>query len=163
MWAVLLQGVSCFRRLERSDMNKDVKCKTAYMQNCCFHLYLLIEITNIIYRISLLQWLYGSRTWLNAWHIIAMKLCRNMLMLLCIMQGFKSIYKPKRQGAHNFAELLDQVAAIDPEMRTWYTSPHPKDFSDDVLDVNFHPFPSLASPSLLVLMMPFKLSLFYLF
>ncbi|KJE98133.1 hypothetical protein CAOG_08147 [Capsaspora owczarzaki ATCC 30864] len=48
--------------------------------------------------------------------------------------GFKSIYKPKI-GGRRFAELLRQVAAVDPEMRIRFTSPHPKDFPDDVLTV----------------------------
>ena len=52
------------------------------------------------------------------------------------MQGFQSVYKPRRGGAVRFAELLDSVAAIDPEMRIWFTSPHPKEFSDEVLDVS---------------------------
>jgi hypothetical protein len=34
-----------------------------------------------------------------------------------------------------FAELLARVAAVDPELRVRFTSPHPKDFSDDVLQV----------------------------
>ncbi|KAK9823298.1 hypothetical protein WJX72_001730 [[Myrmecia] bisecta] len=50
-------------------------------------------------------------------------------------QGFTSVYKPKREGAVQFAELLDAVADIDPEMRIRFTSPHPKDFSDEVLQV----------------------------
>ena len=49
-------------------------------------------------------------------------------------QGFKSVYKPRRAG-RQFAELLDAVAAVDPEMRIRFTSPHPKDFSDDVIEV----------------------------
>lgn len=49
-------------------------------------------------------------------------------------KGFKSIYKPNRDGAATFAELLHRVASVDPEMRIRFTSPHPKDFSDDVLD-----------------------------
>jgi hypothetical protein len=32
-----------------------------------------------------------------------------------------------------FGELLQRVAAVDPEMRVRFTSPHPKDFSDGVL------------------------------
>ena len=51
------------------------------------------------------------------------------------LQGFSSVYKPKRQGTVQFAELLDAVAQVDPEMRIRCTSPHPKDFSDDVLRV----------------------------
>lgn len=30
------------------------------------------------------------------------------------------------QGAVRFAELLDRVADVDPEMRVRFTSPHPK-------------------------------------
>jgi tRNA A37 methylthiotransferase MiaB len=45
------------------------------------------------------------------------------------------VYKPRRDGAASFAQLLDAVAAVDPEMRIRFTSPHPKDFADDVLQV----------------------------
>uniref|UniRef100_A0A1D2A981 CDK5RAP1-like protein n=1 Tax=Auxenochlorella protothecoides TaxID=3075 RepID=A0A1D2A981_AUXPR len=50
-------------------------------------------------------------------------------------QGFRSVYRPRRAGAVSFAELLDRVAEIDPELRVRFTSPHPKDFSDAVLRV----------------------------
>ena len=50
-------------------------------------------------------------------------------------RGFRSVYRPHRDGSVTFAHLLDTVAQIDPEMRIRFTSPHPKDFSDDVLDV----------------------------
>lgn len=49
------------------------------------------------------------------------------------VQGFRSPYRPRREGAVRFGELLERVAAVDPEMRIRFTSPHPKDFSDDVL------------------------------
>lgn len=45
--------------------------------------------------------------------------------------GFKTVYKPKKRGI-NFAELLDQVSAIDSNLRVRFTSPHPKDFPDEV-------------------------------
>lgn len=48
--------------------------------------------------------------------------------------GFKTVYKPKIGGA-TFAELLDKVAEAVPQTRIRFTSPHPKDFSDDVLSV----------------------------
>ena len=50
-------------------------------------------------------------------------------------RGFRSVYRPRRDGAISFAELLDRVADIDPEMRIRFTSPHPKEFSNDVLSV----------------------------
>ena len=48
--------------------------------------------------------------------------------------GFKSIYKPK-VGGLRFADLLEKVADIDPEVRIRFTSPHPKDFPDEVLSL----------------------------
>ena len=49
--------------------------------------------------------------------------------------GFASVYKPQRQGATGFGQLLEKVALVNPEMRVRFTSPHPKDFTDDVLGV----------------------------
>eukprot|EP00884_Botryococcus_braunii_P006007 jgi/Botrbrau1/15407/Bobra.43_2s0033.1 len=49
--------------------------------------------------------------------------------------GFSSVYKPQREGALRFAELLHRVAEIDSEMRIRFTSPHPKDFAPEVLQV----------------------------
>ncbi|KAK2077236.1 hypothetical protein QBZ16_004870 [Prototheca wickerhamii] len=49
--------------------------------------------------------------------------------------GFTSVYRPRRAGAVSFAELLDRAAAVDPEMRVRFTSPHPKDFGEDVIAV----------------------------
>ena len=49
--------------------------------------------------------------------------------------GFRSVYVPRRDGAVSFAELLQRVADVDPEMRIRFTSPHPKDFPDEVLRV----------------------------
>ncbi|KAI9141990.1 hypothetical protein BKA69DRAFT_1028046 [Paraphysoderma sedebokerense] len=48
--------------------------------------------------------------------------------------GFTTIYKQK-EGGRRFAELLYQVAKVDPEMRIRFTSPHPKDFPDELLFV----------------------------
>ena len=45
------------------------------------------------------------------------------------------MYKPRREGTATFAQLLDAVARISPELRVRFTSPHPKDFSDEVLQV----------------------------
>uniref|UniRef100_A0A1A9WB31 CDK5RAP1-like protein n=1 Tax=Glossina brevipalpis TaxID=37001 RepID=A0A1A9WB31_9MUSC len=48
--------------------------------------------------------------------------------------GFKTVYKNKVNGL-SFALLLQQVAETVPNMRIRFTSPHPKDFSEDVLRV----------------------------
>ncbi len=48
-----------------------------------------------------------------------------------LSKGFKSIYKVSHVGVR-FAELLDRVSDVDPEMRIRFTSPHPKDFPDEV-------------------------------
>lgn len=49
-----------------------------------------------------------------------------------LARGFKTVYKPKKGGLR-FVDLLDKVSQINPEMRIRFTSPHPKDFPDEVL------------------------------
>nr|XP_020488399.1 LOW QUALITY PROTEIN: CDK5 regulatory subunit-associated protein 1 [Labrus bergylta] len=49
-----------------------------------------------------------------------------------LSRGFKTIYRTKRGGLR-FSDLLDRVSQIDPDMRVRFTSPHPKDFPDEVL------------------------------
>lgn len=51
-----------------------------------------------------------------------------------IVPGFKTVYKTK-VGGLRFAELLERVANISPELRIRFTSPHPKDFPVSVLEV----------------------------
>ena len=51
-----------------------------------------------------------------------------------LVPGFKTVYK-ERRGGLTFATLLDQVAQVNPEVRIRFTSPHPKDFPDSVLQV----------------------------
>ena len=48
--------------------------------------------------------------------------------------GFKTVYKP-RTGGRTFDDLLNKVALIDPEIRIRFTSPHPKDFPEEFIDV----------------------------
>lgn len=49
-------------------------------------------------------------------------------------RGFKTIYKAKKGGLR-FADLLHKVSQVDPELRVRFTSPHPKDFPDEVLQL----------------------------
>uniref|UniRef100_A0A8C5QAA0 Mitochondrial tRNA methylthiotransferase CDK5RAP1 n=1 Tax=Leptobrachium leishanense TaxID=445787 RepID=A0A8C5QAA0_9ANUR len=51
-----------------------------------------------------------------------------------LSRGFSSVYQHKKGGL-GFVDLLDQVSRIDPEMRIRFTSPHPKDFPDEVLQL----------------------------
>ena len=59
-----------------------------------------------------------------------------------VVQDFSSVYNPekRRSGASLFSDLLQECATSCPEMRIKFTSPHPKDFSDDVLQVLFLPW-----------------------
>lgn len=51
---------------------------------------------------------------------------------VALAKGFKSKCKVP-QGGLGFADLLHQVARVDPELRIRFTSPHPKDFPNEVL------------------------------
>ncbi|XP_048878332.1 CDK5 regulatory subunit-associated protein 1 isoform X2 [Brienomyrus brachyistius] len=51
-----------------------------------------------------------------------------------LSRGFRTVYQP-RPGGLRFADLLDKVSLIDPDMRIRFTSPHPKDFPDEVLQL----------------------------
>lgn len=48
--------------------------------------------------------------------------------------GFKETYKLRNQPGFRFADLIDAVASVAPEVRFRFTSPHPKDFPSPVLD-----------------------------
>ena len=45
------------------------------------------------------------------------------------------MYKLRDGNGVRFAELMSKVAEIAPEVRFRFTSPHPKDFPDPLLDV----------------------------
>ncbi|KAI9546747.1 CDK5 regulatory subunit associated protein 1 [Dissostichus eleginoides] len=49
-----------------------------------------------------------------------------------LSEGFQTVYR-KKEGGLRFSDLLDRVSRIDPDMRVRFTSPHPKDFPDEVL------------------------------
>ncbi|ULT99548.1 hypothetical protein L5515_003549 [Caenorhabditis briggsae] len=48
--------------------------------------------------------------------------------------GFKTVYKPKTGGL-TFTSLLEQVADAAPEVRFRFTSPHPKDFPMQLIEL----------------------------
>lgn len=49
-----------------------------------------------------------------------------------LSEGFSSKYKVKNMGLR-FADLLDRLSGEFPEMRFRFTSPHPKDYPDELL------------------------------
>jgi len=49
-----------------------------------------------------------------------------------IAEGFTTIYKRPQVGV-DFTTLVDEISRVDPEMRIRFTSPHPKDFPDELL------------------------------
>lgn len=57
-------------------------------------------------------------------------------------EGFKTVYRPRVRGI-TFDVLLEEVAKVSPELRIRFTSPHPKDFTDDVIDV-MRRYPNIA-------------------
>jgi MiaB/RimO family radical SAM methylthiotransferase len=48
-------------------------------------------------------------------------------------RGFRNMYRLRDGEGVRFTELLDRVTSAVPEMRVRFTSPHPKDFPDDLL------------------------------
>ncbi|MES1911046.1 MAG: hypothetical protein MHM6MM_003543 [Cercozoa sp. M6MM] len=50
------------------------------------------------------------------------------------VDGFSTVYKAPRRGIQ-FAELVRRVARADRRVRVRFTSPHPKDFPDELLQV----------------------------
>lgn len=49
--------------------------------------------------------------------------------------GFSEMFKLRGGGGARFADLMDMVSDAAPEIRFRFTSPHPKDFPDTILDV----------------------------
>lgn len=49
--------------------------------------------------------------------------------------GFSNLYNARGGGGVRFTELLERVTRENPEMRVRFTSPHPKDFPDELLQL----------------------------
>lgn len=59
--------------------------------------------------------------------------------------GFTNVYRSRDGDGMRFAELLDRVSSVNPEMRVRFTSPHPKVCNVDVLINTVLPRNSLHS------------------
>jgi len=49
--------------------------------------------------------------------------------------GFSNTFKSRGGGGYYFADLVDAVSRVDPELRVRFTSPHPKDFPRELLQL----------------------------
>jgi tRNA-N(6)-(isopentenyl)adenosine-37 thiotransferase enzyme MiaB len=49
--------------------------------------------------------------------------------------GFRELYKSRNKKGLRFAELIDKLSLLAPEVRFRFTSPHPKDFPEELIDI----------------------------
>lgn len=49
--------------------------------------------------------------------------------------GFTNMYKTRGGAGYSFADLVERVSDLDPELRVRFTSPHPKDYPPELLDL----------------------------
>ncbi|TMW67745.1 hypothetical protein Poli38472_007417 [Pythium oligandrum] len=50
-------------------------------------------------------------------------------------EGFNNTFRSRDTPGYRFVDLLDRVSEVNPEIRIRFTSPHPKDFPDDVFEL----------------------------
>ncbi|GAB9468451.1 Cdk5 regulatory subunit-associated protein 1 [Globisporangium polare] len=50
-------------------------------------------------------------------------------------EGFANMFRARDTLGFRFVDLLDEVSRVDPEIRIRFTSPHPKDFPDEVFEL----------------------------
>ena len=49
--------------------------------------------------------------------------------------GFRELYKIRNKEGLRFTDLIHKLSLIAPEVRFRFTSPHPKDFPEELIDV----------------------------
>jgi MiaB/RimO family radical SAM methylthiotransferase len=49
--------------------------------------------------------------------------------------GFSNLYKLRGGAGYYFSDLVEQVSDLDPELRVRFTSPHPKDYPNELLQL----------------------------
>ncbi|EJK61235.1 hypothetical protein THAOC_18317 [Thalassiosira oceanica] len=49
--------------------------------------------------------------------------------------GFSNVFRARHGGGHRFADLLEAVSSLSPELRVRFTSPHPKDYPPELLSL----------------------------
>ena len=49
--------------------------------------------------------------------------------------GFSNVFRPRHGDGHRFADLLEAVSDLSPELRVRFTSPHPKDYPPELLSL----------------------------
>ena len=49
--------------------------------------------------------------------------------------GFRELYKIRNKDGLRFTDLIHKLSLIAPEVRIRFTSPHPKDFPEELIDV----------------------------
>lgn len=59
----------------------------------------------------------------------------NSLTLSLSNDGFKSRWKRPTAGGYRFIDLVESVSDISPELRVRFTSPHPKDYPQELLQL----------------------------
>ncbi|OQR80510.1 CDK5 regulatory subunit-associated protein 1 [Thraustotheca clavata] len=69
----------------------------------------------------------------NSWHDRQTEGAQEVGRAYISASGFDNMFKARDAKGFRFADLLDRVSTVDPEIRIRFTSPHPKDFPDDVL------------------------------
>lgn len=49
--------------------------------------------------------------------------------------GFRELYKIRDQNGLRFTDLIYKLSLFAPEVRFRFTSPHPKDFPEELIEV----------------------------